>query len=585
MYKIFMFMKPYTGFMLCAALLLFLEAIGALILPGTMANIIDDGVIPGHVHVIWRLGGIMILVSLLSSLAALCASFFAAKTSAGVANDLRTAVFKKVLSFSDAEINKFNTSSLITRTTGDVVAIQSVMMMGIRQFIYAPIIAVGGIIRASGRSDALTWVVSISVIIMIIFMLGVVIIATPYFERVQKLIDRLNLVSRENLSGILISKAFNTQQFEKKRFSKANRELNLTNLFINRTMAVTMPFIFLIMNIVTVVIVWVGALEVSAFRIDIGDIFAFLQYGMLIIFAFLMIGIMLIMLPSAYVSAQRIKEVLDTESSIKYNKNMINLTNDFLGNIEFKNVSFRYPSNIESTNKTQYENVIENISFKVVHGSITAIIGATGSGKSTILNLLLRFYDVTEGDILLDGISIRDINKKSLHDKIGYVAQKALLFSGSIKSNLLYADKNASDTSIDRAIDIAQAKSFIENKEDGLYSNVAQGATNFSGGQRQRLSIARALVKDVPIYLFDDSFSALDLKTDANLRAALKTKVKGSTKIIVAQRVSSIMEADQIIVLEHGRIVGKGRHNDLMNTCNVYKEIAQSQLSEVTTNT
>jgi len=449
------------------------------------------------------------------------------------------------------------------------------MMMAIRQFIYAPIIGVGGIIRALDRSASMTWIIAIATIAMVGIMAILYVIALPKFKIVQNLIDRLNLVSRENLSGILIVRAFSTQKFEKKRFDKANKDLADTNLFVDQTFALMTPIIMLIMNLTTAVIVWVGARQASAFRIDVGDIFAFLQYGMLIIFAFLMVSYMFTLLPRAAVSAERIREVLETDSSILYRENTQEFNGKFNASIEFRDVSFRFPDTLEDD-----ENVLNNISFTANPGETTAIIGSTGSGKSTILNLLLRFYDVSDGGILLNGIDIRDLSKEDLHDKIGYVPQKALLFTGTIRSNLLYADQSATDEQIQAAAEIAQATEFIQSKEDGYDSNIAQGGANLSGGQRQRLSIARALVKNAPIYLFDDSFSALDLKTDAKLRAALKKETGESTKIIIAQRISSIMDAEQIVVLEHGRIVGLGNHADLMKTCEVYREIAESQLSE-----
>jgi len=575
MLKIFQFMKPYTGMLLCAVALLLVEAICALVLPGYMADVVNDGVIPGNIPFIWRTGARMIGVTLLSVAAAVSMGYFSAKTSTGVANDLRDAVFKKVLSFSNAEVNKFATSSLITRTTNDISQVQSTMMMAIRLFIYAPIIGVGGIIRAVDRSVSMTWIIAIATLVMIGIMGILYVVALPKFKIVQSLIDRLNLVSRENLSGILIVRAFSTQKFEKKRFDKANKDLAETNLFVDQVFAFMTPVIMLIMNLTTAVIVWVGARQASAFRIDIGDIFAFLQYGMLIIFAFLMVSFMFTLLPRAAVSAQRIREVLETESSIQYRDDIVPLPADFKGTVEFKDVSFRYPDAMEGD-----ENVLNNISFTAKPGETTAIIGSTGSGKTSIFKLLLRFYDVTDGAVLLDNIDIRDIDKEELHDKIGYIPQKALLFTGTIRSNLLYADKTATDERIRTAADIAQATEFIENMPDGYDSNVAQGGSNLSGGQRQRLSIARALVKNAPIYLFDDSFSALDVKTDANLRAALKQKTADSTKIIIAQRISSIMDADQIVVIDNSKVVGLGNHSDLMKTCEVYQEIAASQLTD-----
>jgi len=567
-------MKPYSWMLAITAVLLGIEVITALILPGYMSDIVNDGVLAGHLQVIWRNGFIMILITFASMGLAVCSGYFSARASTGVANDLREAVFKKVLSFSNAEINKFSTSSLMTRTTNDIMQIQNTLMMAIRLFIYAPLLGVGGIIRASARSMPLTWVIAAATLVMVSSMIILFFIALPKFKIVQSLIDRLNLVSRENLSGILIVRAFNTQIFEKSRFGKANKDLADTNRFVDQTFALMMPIIMLVLNLTTALIVWVGAREASAFRIDIGDIFAFLQYGMLIIFAFLMVAIILVILPRAIVSAGRVKEVLDTDGSILYKDNAVHLPKNIRGTVEFRNVDFRYPDAQDGD-----ANVLTGINFTAKPGTTTAIIGATGAGKTSMLKLLMRFYDVTGGGIYVDGYDIRDIYKEDLHTNIGYVPQKAMLFTGTIRSNLMYADRNATEEIIMDSADTAQSTAFIESKPEKYETNVAQGGTNFSGGQRQRLSIARALVKRAKINLFDDSFSALDLKTDAQLRAALKTKMTDSTIIVVAQRVSSIMEADQIIVLDHGRIAGLGTHAELIQSCDVYQEIAASQLS------
>jgi len=572
---VFKYLRPYILMVLITVALLAVEVVAALALPGYMADIVNDGVIMGHISVIWRNGAIMLLITLGSVIVAVITGFFTARTATGVANDLRQAVFEKVIRFSNAEINTFSTSSLITRTTNDITQVQTTLMWAIRLLIYAPMLAVGGIMRALYRSVSMTWIVALATIIMVGTMAVLFLIALPKFKLVQGLIDRLNLVSRENLSGILVVRAFNTQAFEKKRFDKANKELAETNLFVDQTFALMLPVVNLVLNLTTALIVWVGARQASAFQVNIGDIFAFLQYGILIIFSFLMVAMMLVLLPRAVVSAGRIKEVLETKSSLMYKSDPIRLTDDFKGVIEFRDVSFRYPDSTDDD-----DNVLSKISFTANPGQTTAIIGATGSGKSSILKLMLRFYDVIGGEILVDGVDIRDIFKEDLHDKIGYVPQKALLFTGTIYSNLLYADKNASGERIFDAVDTAQAKGFIQDKPEGYESNVAQGGSNLSGGQRQRLSIARALVKNAPVYLFDDSFSALDLKTDAQLRAALKRKTGNSTMVIVAQRISTIMDADQIIVLEHGEVAGLGKHKELMRTCEVYREIAASQLSE-----
>ena len=575
MSKVFQFMKPYSSILLCVVLLLGAEAIFALLLPGFMADIVNDGVLPGHISVIWRSGGMMLLVTLLSMTAALIAGYFTARTATGVAHDLREAVFKKILRFSNAEINKFSTSSLITRTTNDIMQVQNTLMMAIRQFIYTPILGIGGIIRALDRSVSMAWIVGLATAVMVALMAVMFFVALPKFKVWQDLIDRLNLVSRENLSGILVVRAFSTQGFEKKRFGKANRDLAGAELFVGQTFAFMTPIIALLLNLTTALIVWVGAGQISAFRADIGDIFAFLQYGMLIIFAFLMIAITFIMVPRAVVSANRIKEVLETEGTIIYRDNPVPLPADFKGIVEFRDVSFRYPDATQDE-----ENVLESISFTANPGETTAIIGATGSGKTSLFKLLLRFFDVSSGGIYLDGIDIKDIHREELYDKIGYVPQKASLFTGTIRSNLLYADKDATAERIFESAEISQSAQFIAEKPEGYESNVAQGGSNFSGGQKQRLSIARALVKNAQINMFDDSFSALDLKTDALLRTALKEKMGNSTTLVIAQRISSIMSADKIVVLDHGKIAGLGNHDYLMKTCDIYREIAASQLSE-----
>ncbi|MDR2589805.1 MAG: ABC transporter ATP-binding protein/permease [Oscillospiraceae bacterium] len=574
MSKVFEYLKPYTGMLLIATVLLSIEAMIALVLPSYMADIVNDGVLAGHLSIIWRNGVIMLGLTLLSLTAAVIVGYFTARTATGVSNDLREAVYEKVLGFSNADINKFSTSSLITRTTNDIMQVQNTLMMAIRQFIYAPIIAVGGIIRALDRSVGMAWIIALATIVMLVCMGVLFVIALPRFNKLQSLIDRLNTVTRENLSGILVVRAFNTQKFEKKRFGKANKDLADTEKFLNQTFAFLTPVLLLVFNVTTAAIVWVGAQEASAFRADIGDIFAFLQYGMLIIFAFLMISMMFIFVPRAVVSANRIKEVLETEDSIKYRSDPKQFPEDFSGIVEFKNVSFRYPDATEED-----DCVLSNISFIANPGETTAIIGATGSGKTTLFKLLLRFFDVTDGGIYLDGIDIRDVKKEDLHNKIGYASQKATLFSGTIRSNLLYADKEASEKKIKNAVSMSQSKEIIKEKTDGYESNVAQGGTNLSGGQRQRLSIARTLVKDAQINLFDDCFSALDVKTDARLRASLKKNMGGKTNIVIAQRISSIMDANQIIVLNDGEIAGVGSHDELMQSCDIYREIAESQLS------
>lgn len=572
MIKLSKYLIPYIGMLFCAVALLFVQAICDLSLPDYMSDIVNTGVMSGNNNYILKTGGTMILVTLLGTVASIAVGYFASLVAAGVSHDLRSSVFKKVESFSHAEFDKFSTASLITRTTNDITQIQTLLIMMVRMIFYAPILGFGGIMKAVSNSKSMSWIIGVAVVVLIGVIMVLFSIAMPKFKMIQKLIDRLNLVIRENLDGMLVIRAFNTQKFELNRFDKANTDLTKTNLFVNRTMSSMMPFMMLVMNVVTVVIVWVGAKQVTSFKMDIGDMMAYMQYALQIIMAFLMLSVMFILIPRAAVSADRIAEVLETEASILDEADPIKFGDSFKPVIEFRNVSFRYPGG--------QDNVLHNINFTAKPGETTAIIGSTGSGKSTLVNLVMRFYDVTSGEILVDGKDIRKVSRRALRSKIGYVPQKSMLFSGTIKSNLYYGDKNSTVENIERASSIAQATEFISAKEDRYDSIIAQGGTNVSGGQKQRLSIARALVKNAPINIFDDSFSALDLKTDGKLRAALKKDTAGSTTLLVAQRISTIMNAEQIIVLDNGSISGIGTHSDLLKNCEVYRQIALSQLSE-----
>ncbi|MGE4273434.1 MAG: ABC transporter ATP-binding protein [Desulfitobacterium sp.] len=572
MIKLFKYLKPYYGLILGAIALLFLQANCDLALPDYMSDIVNTGVMTGNTNYILKTGAIMLLITLVGTAASVTVGFFAARTAAGLARDVRSDVFKKVEQFTHAEFDHFSTASLITRTTNDITQLQTVLVMMIRLVFYAPILGVGGVIKAISSSPSMSWIIGIAVLCLIGIVVVLFSVVIPKFKLIQSLIDRLNLVARENIGGMLVIRAFNTQKFEGKRFDKANRDLLETNLFVNRAMALMMPIMMLIMNLVTVIIVWVGAKQVSSFQMGIGDMMAYMQYAMQIIMAFLMMSMMFIMFPRAAVAADRVAEVLAEEASITDPEEPVSFKKDFQPTIEFRHVNFSYPGG--------EDDVLHDINFVAKAGQTTAVIGSTGSGKSTLLNLIMRFYDVTSGEILVDGQDIRTVTRRSLREKIGYIPQKSILFSGSIQSNLSYGDKSASQATLEKAAEIAQATEFIEAKEEGYDSSIAQGGTNVSGGQRQRLSIARALVKNAPIYLFDDSFSALDLKTDRNLRAALNRETKQSTILLVAQRVSTIMNAEQIIVLDNGRIVSKGTHNELLKTCEVYQEIAYSQLSE-----
>lgn len=519
-----------------------------------------------------NIGIIMLLISLLSAMCVVFVGYISSRTGAGIARNLRRDVFTKVENFSNTEMDKFSTSSLITRTTNDINHVQMLVMMMIRMVFYSLIMAIGGIIKAIGKSQSMTWVIAVGVIAIIGLILTVFSVALPKFKLIQKLVDRLNLVTRENLSGMMVIRAFNTQKFEEDRFDKANQDLTKTNLFVNRVMVVMFPTMMLIMNGITLLIIWVGANQIANSSMQVGDMMAFMQYAMQIMFSFLMMSFMFIMIPRASVAAQRIAEVLETEPQIKDPKDAKKFNAGEMGVVEFMNVSFKYNG--------AEENMLKNISFKAMPGQTTAFIGSTGSGKTTLVNLIPRFYDVTEGQVLVDGIDVREVTQHDLRDKIGYVPQKSSLFSGTIESNMKYANEKASFEDMKLAIDIAQALEFVDEKPEGIKSDISQGGGNVSGGQKQRLSIARALMKKPEIYIFDDSFSALDFKTDSALRKALKEKIKSATILIVAQRISTIMNAEQIIVLDEGRIVGKGTHKELMKNCTAYQEIALSQLSK-----
>lgn len=572
MTKLIKYCTPYIAHTLLAIALLFGQAYCDLALPDYMSDIINNGIASGNTNEIWNIGAKMVVVSLLSAFCSVLVSLIAARVAAGICQTLRLDLFEKIESFSNAEFDKFSTSSLITRTTNDITQVQTLVVMMIRMVFYAPILGVGGIMHALAKSRSMSWVIALTVFCLLLLVLFMFVVAMPRFRVVQNLIDRLNLIVKENLEGMLVIRAFSTQRFEEKRFDRANLDLTETNLFINRVMSLMMPTMMLIMNLTTVLIIWVGSWQVSGLHLQVGDMLAYMQYVMQIIMAFLMMAMMFILIPRASVSGERIADVLATDLTV-VSPEKSKAPEQCRGVVRYENVSFRYPS--------AEDDVLHDIDFTAMPGHTTAFIGSTGSGKSTVVNLLPRFYDPTRGRITIDGVDIREMDLHALRRQIGYTPQKGILFSGTIRSNLSYADpKTATQEEISEAAEIAQAMEFIESKPRGFDTEIAQGGSNVSGGQKQRLSIARALMKKPQIYIFDDSFSALDFKTDAKLRAALREKTGWATTLIVAQRISSIMYADQIIVLENGKIVGKGTHKELMETCGVYREIALSQLSK-----
>ena len=517
-------------------------------------------------------GAKMLGIALLIMLIAIIIGLLGSRLAARLAMTLRNKVFSKVVGFSKTEMKSYGTASLITRTTNDIQQVQQIIVMLMRVVFYAPIIAVGGIIKTTNTSGSMGWIIAAAVVALLIIITGLFTIVMPKFKKIQILIDKLNLVTREILTGIPVIRAFHNEKHEEKRFDDANSSLNKVNLFVNRTMALMMPIMILLMNVVCVAIVWKGAYGINDGVMQVGDMMAYIQYSMQIIMAFLFIGMMSIMLPRASVSANRIVEIINSESSIKDNESLKKFDSSKKGLVEFRKVSFRYPD--------ANEDVITDIDFISKPGTTTAFIGSTGSGKSTLINLIPRFYDVTEGSILIDGVNIKDVSTKALRSKIGYVPQKGMLFSGDVESNIKYGDSKITDKKMKEAATIAQANSFIENLDGGYEASISQGGTNVSGGQRQRLSIARAIAINPDIYIFDDSFSALDLKTDAKVRSELAKVTKDKTVFIVAQRISTILNADQIVVLDEGKVVGIGNHKKLMETCDVYREIALSQLSE-----
>ncbi|WP_153722719.1 ABC transporter ATP-binding protein [Sporosarcina cascadiensis] len=550
--------------------LVFLQSMSELYLPTLMADIIDHGVVVGDIPYIWKIGGLMLGVSALSAIASVSVSYFSSKTAMGLGRDIRRKVFTHVESFSQQDFDKIGTASLITRTTNDITQIQQVVIMILRMVLSAPIMFIGGLIMALSKDVKLSLVIVAAMPVLVALIFFVFRKGMPLFKAVQKRIDRLNLVLRENLTGIRVVRAFNREEEEQKRLREANENLRVVSINVNRVMAFLMPVMMLIMNLTVVGIIWFGGIRIDNGSMQIGDLMAYIQYVMLIMSSLVMASVMFIMIPRAAVSANRINEVLEMQPT--FLDEGTDKADKEPGSLEFEHVSFGYPG--------AEELALEDINFKTKAGEVTAIIGGTGAGKTTLVNLIPRFYEATSGTIRINGVDIRKSSQEEIRSKIGFVPQKSLLFSGTIAENIRYGKPDATSNEIEYAAEVAQAKDFVERMPDGFDSVISQGGSNLSGGQKQRLSIARALVRKPDIYVFDDSFSALDYKTDARLRAALHEETEEATVVIVAQRVSSVMDADRIIVLDHGKMAGIGTHEELLETNAVYQEIVESQLSE-----
>ncbi|MBT2655986.1 ABC transporter ATP-binding protein [Bacillus sp. ISL-18] len=571
MLKLSKYLKPFQIPIYVVLVLVLLQSLSELYLPTLMSDIVDKGVVTGDTHYIWKIGGYMLLVALGGMICSIAASFFSSKAASGFGRLLRSKVFSHVGNFSLSEFDQLGTASLITRTTNDITQVQQVMIMMLRMMAAAPMMCIGGIIMAYSKDAKLTGVLAVAIPILIVAIVVIARKGIPLFKAMQVKLDKLNRVLRENLTGIRVIRSFNRVEHEKKRFNEANWDLTQTAIKVNKIMAAMMPIMMVVLNLTTVAIVWFGGHRISNGNMEVGDMMAFIQYAMQIMFSFIMLSMMFVMIPRASVSAVRINEVLETTADIKDPASTTYIEGE-TGHVEFRDVTFSYPG--------AEMPAISNISFSMNPGEVTAIIGGTGSGKSTLINLIPRFYDVDSGQIAVDGTDVRKMTQEQLRQKIGFVPQQAILFTGTIAENIRYGKEDATDDEVHHAAEIAQANEFISSMPEGFNATIAQGGTNVSGGQKQRLSIARALVRKPEIYIFDDSFSALDFKTDAKLRGALKAETGQSTVLIVAQRVSTIMDADRIIVLDDGKIAGIGTHKQLMETSSVYREIVMSQLSE-----
>ena len=570
MLKLFKGLKPYWTLVIGVLVLVFISTLTDLELPDLMSDIVDTGIVQGDVSYILGRGGVMLLVALLGTVCTILTSYLSSKIGMGFSRDLRKKVFEKVESFSLTEINEVGTASLITRTTNDINQVQMVVIMMMRMMLSAPLMIVGALIMALGKDVELSKVILVVIPIIIVTIAIIAKFTLPMFQKMQNKIDKLNLVVRENLTGIRVIRVFNKVEAEQERFNQASLEVSRIATMANRLMGALMPLMMLILNLSIIAVIWFGGIRINDGDLMVGDLMAFIQYLTQVMFSLLMLTMMFVLIPRAQASAVRINEVLEMKSPIQEPKEAIQP--QLKGYVEFKNVSFGYEG--------AEEYAISNISFVAKPGEVTAIIGGTGSGKSSILNMIPRFYDAAKGEVLVDGVNVRHMNQQELRSKIGYVPQKAVLFTGTIRDNILYGKEDATDEEVRHALDIAQATDFVSKMEEGIESPISQGGTNVSGGQKQRLSIARAIVRKPEIYLFDDSFSALDFKTDAQLRAALKKETKDSTVIIVAQRVSTVMDATRILVMDEGHVVGMGTHEELLQTNEIYQQIVESQLKK-----
>lgn len=570
MIKLLRFMKPFRLAIVLILILAFAQSMANLYLPTLMADIVDNGIAKGDTDYIWRIGGLMLLITLGGTICAIIGSFFSSRVATGFGKIIRSNIFTRAEAFSLHEFDTISTASLITRTTNDTTQVQQVYVMILGMMITAPMMAIGGIILALQQDVGLSWILVIVIPILVGTIVLIMTQAIPLFQSVQKKLDKINLIVDEGLTGVRVIRAFDRVKYEEKRFDDANLDLTDVSIRVNRIIAFLMPVMMLVLNVSSVAILWFGAIRIDNGQMQVGALIAFLQYAMQILFAMLMVSMMFIMVPRAAASADRINEALAIKPEIK-DAEQVKLANAQRGYVEFQDVTFSYPG--------AEEPALSHISFSAKPGQVTAIIGGTGSGKSTLVNLIPRFYDIDSGSLLVDNVDVREMSQEHLREKIGFVPQKAILFSGTINENIRFGKRDATDDEIRHAAEVAQASDFIQDMKDGFDSAIAQGGTNVSGGQKQRLSIARALVRRPEIYIFDDSFSALDFKTDARLRAALKQETQEATVLIVAQRVSTVMDADQIIVLDEGRMVGIGAHHELMQSSEVYREIVTSQLA------